>query len=81
MSTSSQSEAVGFVQNSVLSNLQFLYIIIFQRWESFEPPSSTPGGGIDRRMHSRTFLYKIQFRTTFIKNFFYIMRIFDSVEP
>ncbi len=35
---------------------------------SLEPPSSTKGG--DRHMCLQTFLYKIQFRTTFIWTFF-----------
>ncbi len=38
--------------------------IIFQLYQSFASPSSTLGG--DRHMRSQTFLYKIQFRTTFI---------------
>ncbi len=50
------------------STFPFLYIIIFQRWESFEPLSSTLGG--DRHMRLRTFLYKIQHQKTFILNFF-----------
>ncbi len=47
----------------------FFYIIIFQRWESLEPPSSTPGK--DRHMRSQTFLYEIQFRTTFVWTVFW----------
>ncbi len=39
--------------------------IIFQPCQSLASPSSTLGGG-DRHMRSRIFLYKIQFRTTFI---------------
>ncbi len=42
----------------------FLYVIILQRWESFEPPSSSLRR--DRHMRSRTFLYEILFRITFI---------------
>ncbi len=33
----------GDVEPQTESTSPFLYIIIFQRWESFEPPSSTPG--------------------------------------
>ncbi len=47
----------------------FFYIIIFQRWESFEPPSSTLEG--DKHMRSQTFSYEIQCRTIFILNFFW----------
>ncbi len=35
----------GSVKPQTESTFPFLYIIIFLRWESFEPPSSTPGGG------------------------------------
>ncbi len=52
----------------------FLYSIIFQPYQSFEPPSSTLEG--DRHMHLRTLLYKIQFRATFILNFFSMWCIF-----
>ncbi len=48
----------GHVQPQSESTFPFLYIIIFQRWESFEPPSSTLWG--DRHMRSWTFLYEIQ---------------------
>ncbi len=54
----------GNVVPQTVSTFPFLYIIIFQRGESFDPPSSTFEG--DRHMRSRTFSYKIQFRTTFI---------------
>ncbi len=57
--------------------LPFLYSIILQPYQSFELPSSTPGG--DRQMRSRTFLEEIQFRTTFIVSFYHVMRIFGRV--
>ncbi len=47
----------GMVEPQTESISPFLYIIIFQRWESFEPPSSTPWE--DRHMHSWIFLYEI----------------------
>ncbi len=50
------------------STFPFLYIKIFQTWESFEPPSSILGG--DGHMPLWTFLYEIQCRTTFILIFF-----------
>ncbi len=55
---------LGGVEPQTESTSLFLYIIIFQRWESSEPSGSIPGG--DRHMRSQTFLCKIQFRTTFI---------------
>ncbi len=39
--------------------LSFLYSIIFQPHQSFEPPSSTLWEGGDRHMLSRTFLDEI----------------------
>ncbi len=51
------------------STFLFLYIIILQRGDSFDPPSSTLTE--DRHMRSWTFLYEIQFRTTFIWSFFW----------
>ncbi len=56
------------VESQTVSTFPFLHFIIFQRGESFEPPSSTLKG--DRHIHSQTFLYEIQFRTTFISTFF-----------
>ncbi len=38
--------------------------IIFETYQYIEPPSSTPGGG--RAVRPMTFLYEIQFSTTFI---------------
>ncbi len=35
----------GDVEAQTESTFPFLYVIIFQRWISFESPSSTPGGG------------------------------------
>ncbi len=58
----------GGVEAQTESTSPFLYIFMFQRWVSFEPPSSIPG--TDRHMRSLTFLYEIQFRTTFIQSFF-----------
>ncbi len=54
-------------------------VIIFQRWESFEPSSSTLG--VDRHMHSWTFLYKINAKPLLLQTLFDVMRIFGSVEP
>ncbi len=54
----------GGVEPEAGSTFLVLYIIILQRWESFKPSSSTLRG--DRHMRSRTFLYEIQFWTTFI---------------
>ncbi len=59
----------GSVDPKSESNFPFLYIIRFQIYWSLELPSSTRGG--DRHMRLGTFLYKIQFRTTFILSFFW----------
>ncbi len=45
----------------------------------FGAPRSTREGDIHVRPH--TFLYEIQFQTTFIWTFFYVMRIFGNGEP
>ncbi len=58
----------GSVELLSESTLPFLYIIIFQIWESLEPRSSTLGG--DRHMRFLTFLYGIQCSTTFIWTIF-----------
>ncbi len=55
----------GSVQPQSESTFPFFYIIIFQRWEFFKTPSSTPGGEIDtcvRELFRRIF----NLRTTFI---------------
>ncbi len=68
----------GSVEPQTRSTFPFLHIIIFLRWESSELHSSTRGGGGRRYTHmrSRTFLYKIKFRTTFLD----AMCVFVSVE-
>ncbi len=58
----------GSVEPYIECILPFLYSIIFQPHQSFEPCNSTPVG--DRHMRWRTFLYRTQFQTTFIGNFF-----------
>ncbi len=59
----------GIVEPQCESTFPFFYIVIFQRWVSFKPPCSTLVG--DRHMRSRTFLYEIQLRTTFIRGSFW----------
>ncbi len=69
----------GSVEPQSKSDFLYLYIIKFQTyWSLDNPPSSTRGE--DGHMRSWTFLYEIQFSTTFIRSFFYIMRIFGSVK-
>ncbi len=69
----------GGVQLQSESTFPFLYIIISQLWESFEPPSSTPGEtGIFAR---ELFCTKFNFEQLLFKPFFDAMRIFGSVEP
>ncbi len=51
------------------SNFPFLYIIRFQTHQFLEHSSSTREE--DKHMRSWTFLYKIQFRTTFIWSIFW----------
>ncbi len=58
----------GIVEPQIECILPFLKNIIFQPHQSFESPSSTLEG--DRQMRSWTYLYKIQFQTTFIQTFF-----------
>ncbi len=45
----------------------FLYSIIFQLYQTFEPPNSTPG---EINICARGLLYEIQFQTTFILSIF-----------
>ncbi len=59
------------------STFLFFYIVLFQRWISFEPLASLCGG--DRHMRSQTFLYEIQLRTTFIRSFFFMRCVFLAV--
>ncbi len=59
----------GSIEHQSEFNFPFLYIIRFQTYSFLEPSSSTRGG--DRHMRSRTFLYEIQFRVTFIWSFFW----------
>ncbi len=54
--------AVLSPKENLLSHLNTITII--ETYQSFEPTSSTPGG--DRDVRPGTFLYKIQFSTTFI---------------
>ncbi len=58
----------GSVEASRESIFPMLYSIIFQRWQSLELLSSTPGR--DKHVCLLTFLYKIQCLTTFIWNIF-----------
>ncbi len=59
----------GSIEPQSESNFPFLKIIRFQTYWSLEPSISPCGGS--RHMRLRTFLYKIQFRTTFIWSFFW----------
>ncbi len=54
----------GTVEPHTESTLPFLYIMIFQRWQYFEAPSSTPEE--DRHVHLLTFLYRLQCCTNFV---------------
>ncbi len=78
----------GSVEPETESTFPFLYIIIFQKWESSspliefrtKPPSCALGG--DKHTPSQTFLYESQWRTKLFKYcFFHAMRIFGSIEP
>ncbi len=70
---------VGRVEPWTEFTFPFLYIIIFQRLEFFEPPSSTPTR--DRHMSSETFCTKFNFKQLLFKAFFDANRIFGSIEP
>ncbi len=54
----------GSLQPKNESTFPFQYNIIFKTYQSLKPPSSTPGG--DRDVRPLTFLYEVQFSTTFI---------------
>ncbi len=58
----------GSTERQTESAFLFLYVVIFQIWQSWEPPSFTP----ERNKHVRplTFSYEIQCWTTFIWSFF-----------
>ncbi len=47
----------GSIQPENEFTFPFQYNIIFETYQSFKPPSSTPGG--DTHEHSLTFLYKM----------------------
>ncbi len=51
----------GTILPSCESTLPFLYILIFQKWLSLEPPSSPLAG--DRHIRSLTFWHEIDFTT------------------
>ncbi len=51
------SKILAFVETYSESTSPILYIIIFQKCQSLEPPSSTPGE--DKHMHPLTFSYGI----------------------
>ncbi len=71
----------GIVEPQTESTFLFLYIIIFQRWESFEPPNSTRGGGRDRHMRLGTFRTKFNFKQLLFEAFLDVMRICSNVGP
>ncbi len=58
----------GNLQHKNESTFPFHYNMIFERYLSFKPPSSTPEG--DRNVRLLTFLYENQFSTTFIWTIF-----------
>ncbi len=68
----------GSVESQTESTFPFLYIIIYQRWEPFEPPSPIPGE-IDIWSH---WLFCTQFNAqqVLLEAFLDVMRIFASVE-
>ncbi len=68
----------GGVESQTESTIPFLYIIILQRWKSFEPNSSAPVG--DRHVRSQTFFRKFKAKQLLFQTFFDVMRIFGSVE-
>ncbi len=61
------------------STYPFLYIIIFQTWETFEPSSSTPV--VDGHISSWNFCTKFNDKQLLFQTFFDVMHIFGSVEP
>ncbi len=53
------------------------YIIIFQRWQFFEPPSSIPAG--DRHVRPITFCKKFNSEQFSFEQFFYIIGNFSTI--
>ncbi len=70
----------GSVESQTVSTFPFLYIIILQRWESFEPPSYPPRGRWTYVL-ADFFVWNSISNNFYLKLFFDAMRIFGSVEP
>ncbi len=68
----------GVVEAQTESISPFLYIIIFQRWESFEPP---PLRGKLDICAGRLFCTKLNFDQLLFETFFDAMRIFGASSP
>ncbi len=69
----------GSIEQQTESTFPFLYIIIFQRWESFEHPSSIQGK-IDICAHGLV-CTKFNFEQLLLKAIFNVMHIFGCIEP
>ncbi len=60
----------------------FKYNIIFQRYQYFEPPSSTTGGeGEIDKCARKLFCTKLNPEQLLFEPFFDVMRIFGRIEP
>ncbi len=62
----------GSIEHFSESTFTFQYIIIFQTWQSLEPPTSTPGQ-IDRCARL-VFYRKYNFQQLLFEAFFHIIR-------
>ncbi len=60
------------------STFPFQYNIIFETYQTFEPPTSTPGE--DRQVRPLTFLYEINSQQLLFEQFFYTVDNFISVQ-
>ncbi len=69
----------GSVEPSSEPIFPFQHIIIFQKWQSFGPRSSSPGG--DTHVRPLTYVQKFNSEHFLFEQFFDIIRNFGSVEP
>ncbi len=70
----------GGIELQTEATFPFLYIIIFHKWESFEPPGSTLGGRQTICAHGLSCM-KFNFKQILFSAFFDVMHIFGCVEP
>ncbi len=67
------------VEPQTESTFPFQYNIIFETYQSLEPPTSTLDGGI--HLHPALFCMEFKTERLLFEPFLDIMRIFGSIEP